>query len=61
MSEVPGVQYPNLGIARVLNEYMIRVLSLRRNIIQQQGEMIIKLIQSATLPEYQGKNLDIKT
>jgi|GEM_PF-2503193 len=60
MSDVSAVSLNNIRTAQIQTEYQMRVLLMRRNVMQQQGEMAIKLIQSATLPEYQGKNLDVR-
>lgn len=60
MSEVSSVSLNNISTAQIQTEYQMRVLSMRQNIIRQQGEIILKLIQSAALPNYQGKNLDVR-
>lgn len=60
MSEISSVQLSNVRELQIQTEYLMRVLALKRDVIKEQGEMIVKLIQSASLPEYQGKNLDVK-
>ncbi len=49
-----------LKTAQISMEYYARILNMRKSVMQQQGDMAIKLIQSATLPPEQGKNLDVK-
>ncbi len=50
----------NLTTSKIEREYLARVLVLQKNALQQQGDMAIKLIQSAVLPPTQGQNLDVK-
>ncbi len=49
-----------LNTTQISMEYYARILNMRKNVMQQQGDMAIKLIQSATLSPEQGKNLDVK-
>ncbi len=49
-----------LKTAQISMEYYARVLNMRKSVMQQQGDMAIKLIQSAVLPPTQGQNLDVK-
>lgn len=50
----------SLTTSKIEREYLARVLVLQKNALQQQGDMAIKLIQSAVLPTTQGQNLDVK-
>ncbi len=49
-----------LKTAQISMEYYARILNMRKSVMQQQGDMAIKLIQSAVLPPTQGQNLDVK-
>ena len=53
---------PQVGLktAQISMEYYVKILNMRKSVMQQQGDMAIKLIQSATLPPTQGQKLDIK-
>ncbi len=53
---------PQVGLktAQISMEYYAKILNMRKSVMQQQGDMAIKLIQSAVLPPTQGQNLDVK-
>ena len=47
------------GAAKLEAEYLMRVLSMQKDAIRQQGQMAIKLIEAATVDAAVGSNLSV--